>query len=1172
MEFTVTLNAVDDCATETVHWTTVDGTATAGEDYAGATGTLTFGPGETSKTVRVAVLNDAEDDSGETFTLRLSNASGATIADGEATGTIADEEPTVESTLRIDGVPQVGNTLRVLVDERRARNRRAARAEPPSGALTYQWLRGSEVIAGATASTYVLTVADVGARLSVRVESGDGSVTNAETPPVWSAPANPSLADGEEELLSATVTLGSHQFPFSVAGYGRVLGESFGEMDVVSFEDGGATYAIDAFLVNSRGLFGLATGSTLPDASGLVAYWNGYRISGLETSTVKRGNLPMLVGRTPQPSTEYSRYEDGASDGVQVAVSLRRVSAEAQNALTAENVLFEDLPEAHDGESAFRFRVAFSEDIGISFRSLREDAFTVTGGRVTRGKRVDDRRDLFEMTVEPDGEGDVTVTLPAGRECTVSGAICTKGENRRQLTNTPTATVAGPAVETGPAPLTASFEGVPAEHDGESAFKLRIAFSETIRMSGRRLRDEVVAVAGGRATKGRRVNKRKDLWTLTVEPDSLADVTVTLAAGAACDSPEAVCTKDGRALTNTISTTVRGPVALSVSDARAEEGTDETIDFAVTLSRAASGTVEVAYATADGTATAGEDYTRSGGTLSFAPGETEKTVSVPVLDDAIDEGEETFTLRLSGASGAVIADGEAIGTIENSDPLQKMWLSRFGRTVADHVVDAVAGRLSAPLAGAQVTLAGQSVDLSRTGDSAVLVDAMTGLARAFGAPAGPAPTDRTALDAGPDRQGGAWDSPAAGGSSPARSVTGRDLLLGSSFHLALDGEGDGGGPGLTAWGRVTVGGFDGQGEAETGAMRMDGEVITGILGADAQRGRWLAGLAFSVSEGEGTFEQPEAGNRGTVESNLTSVNPYLRFEASERLSTWGLLGFGTGEMTMTEAARGERGETVSRTDIEMRLAAVGARGALLDAGTSGGFDLAVKADAFLVETEWEKVSNETDTQAGASRVRLVLEGSRAFELGGSAKLTPGLELGLRHDGGDAETGTGVEVGGSVGYADAASGLSVEARARTLIAHEASGFEEWGASASVRLDHGAEGRGLSFSLAPTLGASSSGVDRLWSLQDARGLAPEGEFEAARSLEAHVGYGLGAFGDRGLAKPYAGLSLGEGGARTWRGGVRWTLGRSLDLGFEGRRNEAANDNDPEHGIGFRLKTRW
>ena len=135
-------------------------------------------------------------------------------------------------------------------------------------------------------------------------------------------------------------------------------------------------------------------------------------------------------------------------------------------------------------------------------------------------------------------------------------------------------------------------------------------------------------------------------------------------------------------------------------------------------------------------------------------GETAKTVSVPVLDDVIDEGQETFTLRLSNATGARIADAEATGTVSNGDPLQKMWLSRFGRTVADHVVDAVAGRLSAPLAGAQITLGGQSVDLSRTGDSAVLVDAMTGLARAFGAPGGAAAErrNRAGRMAGPARR------------------------------------------------------------------------------------------------------------------------------------------------------------------------------------------------------------------------------------------------------------------------------------------------------------------------------------------------------------------------------------------------------------------------------------
>ena len=1165
MEFTVTLNAVDDCATETVHWTTVDGTATAGEDYAGATGTLTFGPGETSKTVRVAVLNDAEDDSGETFTLRLSNASGATIADGEATGTIADEEPTVESTLRIDGVPQVGNTLRVLVDERRARNRRTARAEPPSGALTYQWLRGSEVIAGATASTYVLTVADVGARLSVRVESGDGSVTNAETPPVWSAPVNPSLADGEEELLSATVTLGSHRFPFSVAGYGRVLGQSFGEMDVVSFEDGGATFAIDAFLVNSRGLFALATGSTLPDASGLVAYWNGYRISALEADTANGGKLPMLVGRTPQPSTEYSRYEDGASDGVQVAVSLRKVSAEAQNALTAS---FEVMPEAHDGESAFRFRLAFSEPIAISFRSLREDAFAVTGGRVTRGKRVDGRKDLFEITVEPDGAGEVAISLPADRECSVSGAICTWGPPRKPLTNTPTATVAGPAVETGPAPLTASFVDMPDEHDGESAFTFRIAFSERVAwMNGQRLRENVVAVSGGRATSASRVNRRRDLWQVTVEPDSLADVTVALSAGAACRTPAAVCTSDGRALSNSISATVRGPVTVSVADARAEEGTDETIDFAVTLSRAASGTVAVAYATADGTATAGEDYTHSGGTLRFAPGETEKTVAVPVLDDAVDEGEETFTLRLSGASGAVIADGEAIGTIENSDPLQKMWLSRFGRTVAGQVVDAVSDRLANPLTGAQVTVGGQSVDLARTEDEAWLGQTLTSVAQTLGAPAGPEPED----DGWPGMGLGVRESPALS-SAPVRTLSGRELLLGSAFHLAA--EGDGTGPGLAAWGRVTVGGFDGEAPADAGNVRIDGDVTTGILGADAAWDRLLAGVAVSLSEGEGTFNQ-QGVDSGTIESSLTTVSPYARVSLSDRVSAWGLLGLGSGDMTIVQAANDRQPRRVTRTDIGMRLAAVGGRGALMQADEAGGIDLGLKADAFLVETESEAVSNEGSTKADASRVRLALEGSRAFAMGGGV-LTPGLELGLRHDGGDAETGTGVEVGGRVAYADPGTGFSMEASVRTLLAHDDSDYREWGASGSVRLAPGAGGRGLSFSLAPTYGTSSSGVDRLWSARDARGLAPGGEFEAGQRLEGELGYGLAVFGDRFTGTPNLGFGLSDT-ARDYRIGWRLTAAvqdrSAFEVNLDATRRESANDDaPPEHGAMLRGTMRW
>ena len=134
-------------------------------------------------------------------------------------------------------------------------------------------------------------------------------------------------------------------------------------------------------------------------------------------------------------------------------------------------------------------------------------------------------------------------------------------------------------------------------------------------------------------------------------------------------------------------------VTVSVADTRVRESPGATLDFAVTLSGSASDPVTVDYRTVDGSARAGSDYTAASSTLTFAPGETAKTVSVPVLDDAHDEGEEKMGLVLYRASGAVRDDYVAIGTIENSDPLQQAWLARFGRTVATHVTDAVGARL-----------------------------------------------------------------------------------------------------------------------------------------------------------------------------------------------------------------------------------------------------------------------------------------------------------------------------------------------------------------------------------------------------------------------------------------------------------------------------------------------
>ena len=106
---------------------------------------------------------------------------------------------------------------------------------------------------------------------------------------------------------------------------------------------------------------------------------------------------------------------------------------------------------------------------------------------------------------------------------------------------------------------------------------------------------------------------------------------------------------------------------IRVANARATEGDDTEMVFRVTLESASSGTVTVNYATADGTAVAGEDYTATSGTLTFAPGETEKTVSVAIIDDEVEDSGETFTLVLSAPSGGKLGDTEATGTIFNTE-------------------------------------------------------------------------------------------------------------------------------------------------------------------------------------------------------------------------------------------------------------------------------------------------------------------------------------------------------------------------------------------------------------------------------------------------------------------------------------------------------------------------
>jgi len=111
------------------------------------------------------------------------------------------------------------------------------------------------------------------------------------------------------------------------------------------------------------------------------------------------------------------------------------------------------------------------------------------------------------------------------------------------------------------------------------------------------------------------------------------------------------------------------PPTASISDASASEGNSGTsnLDFTVTLSKPSTSPVTIGYTTVNGSATAGQDYTAKSGTVTFAAGETSKTVSVAITGDTAVEPNETLTVTLSNPSGATIADGSGTGTITNDD-------------------------------------------------------------------------------------------------------------------------------------------------------------------------------------------------------------------------------------------------------------------------------------------------------------------------------------------------------------------------------------------------------------------------------------------------------------------------------------------------------------------------
>ena len=127
------------------------------------------------------------------------------------------------------------------------------------------------------------------------------------------------------------------------------------------------------------------------------------------------------------------------------AESLTSAATAAVAGVPAEplTAVMENAASSHDGENAFTFELRFSEEFPVSYETLRDHAFTVTGGGVKKAQRLEQGSDIgWRITVKPDGDGHVTVILPVTTDCGDQGAICT-GDGR-MLSNRLELTVSGP--------------------------------------------------------------------------------------------------------------------------------------------------------------------------------------------------------------------------------------------------------------------------------------------------------------------------------------------------------------------------------------------------------------------------------------------------------------------------------------------------------------------------------------------------------------------------------------------------------------------------------------------------------------------------------------------------------------------------------------------------------
>ena len=558
------------------------------------------------------------------------------------------------------------------------------------------------------------------------------------------------------------------------------------------------------------------------------------------------------------------------------------------------------------------------------------------------------------------------------------------------------------------------------------------------------------------------------------------------------------------------------------------------MEFVVTLDTISAKRITWDYRTVDGTATAGSDYDGQTGTLTFEPGETRDTLPIKNRERHHGRGGRGLPARLTNPRepipGRPSKPPPVIVDDDDNAIVADAWVSRFGRTVASQVVDAVGDRFA---------------NMDGPGSHFLLGSDPLRSSLAFGG----AERYRRGM---PD-----WMEASPG--RPEHASLGFDagrILSGASFAVQSqeDQPQDGGFTGRwTAWGRGSYMEFDGL-DAGVG---LSGEVFNVTTGFDVQSGALTAGLALAGSVGTGDFHvgytEVQSERMGKIWSILGSAHPYVHVSLAEWLRVWGLGGIGSGTLRISGSEQD--------ADLHMRMWAFGGRSDL--PVPIPGFGLAVKSDIFWVELESDPTDVRRGSIAEAQRTRLMVEGSFRLASIWGGELSPLVEAGFRQDEGDAESGRGLEVASGLRYRNRDRGLFMEVTGRSLVSHEDERYREWGVGGSVRLDPGPDYLGLAVQVNSAHGAAASTVQRLWSDTGAVNYFP-GTVRGRH--EAEIGYGFETLRGGAMVIPFSGFVYSPSGTKSFRLGSRLKVGSRWMLSLQADRSRYAFYG-PSYGVVLR-----